>query len=131
MMSDIAKDRMAHSVRKRGSVSSLSGHEFWQKELHGCTKKWVTECLIPKSDYWINWFIMLIRRKKSLWDIKRDKMGKYIIRQVHLLGIYFRKGKKKTRLRKPKWYVDSSSIFLLSQRTLQKIVNSKEIPYAM
>ncbi|XP_045876372.1 dynein light chain Tctex-type 5 [Meles meles] len=38
MMSDIAKDRMTHSVRKRGSVSSLSGREFRQKELHGYTK---------------------------------------------------------------------------------------------
>ncbi|XP_058573040.1 dynein light chain Tctex-type 5 isoform X2 [Neofelis nebulosa] len=38
MMSDIAKDRMAHSVKKRGSMSSLSGQEFWQKELHRCTK---------------------------------------------------------------------------------------------
>ncbi|XP_021535647.1 dynein light chain Tctex-type 5 [Neomonachus schauinslandi] len=38
MMSEIAKDRMAHSVRKRGSVSSLSGREFRQKELHGNTK---------------------------------------------------------------------------------------------
>ncbi|XP_027471155.1 tctex1 domain-containing protein 1 [Zalophus californianus] len=39
MMSEIAKDRMARSVRKRGSVSSLNGREFWQKELHGNTKK--------------------------------------------------------------------------------------------
>ncbi|XP_025768267.1 tctex1 domain-containing protein 1 [Puma concolor] len=38
MMSDIAKDRMAHSVKKRGNMSSLSGREFWQKELHRCTK---------------------------------------------------------------------------------------------
>ncbi|XP_034876043.1 dynein light chain Tctex-type 5 [Mirounga angustirostris] len=38
MMSEIAKDRMAHSVRKRGSVSSLSGREFRLKELHGNTK---------------------------------------------------------------------------------------------
>ncbi|CAD7689552.1 unnamed protein product [Nyctereutes procyonoides] len=38
MMSDIAKDRMAHSVRKRRSVSSLSGREFRQKELHGYIK---------------------------------------------------------------------------------------------
>ncbi|XP_004411921.1 PREDICTED: tctex1 domain-containing protein 1 [Odobenus rosmarus divergens] len=38
MMSEIAKDRMARSVRKRGSVSSLNGREFRQKELHGNTK---------------------------------------------------------------------------------------------
>uniref|UniRef100_A0A7N5KIZ7 Dynein light chain Tctex-type family member 5 n=1 Tax=Ailuropoda melanoleuca TaxID=9646 RepID=A0A7N5KIZ7_AILME len=38
MMSGVAKDRMAHPVKKRSSVSSLSGHEFRQKELHGYTK---------------------------------------------------------------------------------------------
>lgn len=39
MMAGVAKDRMAPSVKKRSSVSSLSGHEFRQKELHGYTKK--------------------------------------------------------------------------------------------
>ncbi|KAM9688923.1 dynein light chain Tctex-type 5 [Trichechus inunguis] len=38
MMSDIAKDRVAHSLKKRGSVSSLSSHEFRQKEPHRRTK---------------------------------------------------------------------------------------------
>uniref|UniRef100_A0A4W2DGC6 Dynein light chain Tctex-type family member 5 n=1 Tax=Bos indicus x Bos taurus TaxID=30522 RepID=A0A4W2DGC6_BOBOX len=38
MMSDIAKDRTAHLLKKRGSVSSLSNHEFRRKEPHGRTK---------------------------------------------------------------------------------------------
>ncbi|XP_020733422.2 dynein light chain Tctex-type 5 [Odocoileus virginianus] len=38
MMSDIAKDRTAHLLKKRGSVSSLSSHEFWRKEPHGRAK---------------------------------------------------------------------------------------------
>ncbi|XP_003411191.2 dynein light chain Tctex-type 5 [Loxodonta africana] len=38
MMSDITKDRAAHSLKKRGSMSSLSSHEFWQKELPRRTK---------------------------------------------------------------------------------------------
>ncbi|XP_026353246.1 dynein light chain Tctex-type 5 [Ursus arctos] len=38
MMAGIAKDRTAPSVKERSSVSSLSGHEFRQKELHGYTK---------------------------------------------------------------------------------------------
>ncbi|TKC48978.1 hypothetical protein EI555_004187 [Monodon monoceros] len=38
MMSDIAKDRTAHLLKKRGSVSSLSSHEFRRKEPRGRTK---------------------------------------------------------------------------------------------
>ncbi|XP_012509219.1 PREDICTED: tctex1 domain-containing protein 1 [Propithecus coquereli] len=38
MMSDIAKDRAARSWKKRGSVSSLSSHEFQRREIHGRTK---------------------------------------------------------------------------------------------
>ncbi|KAJ1063986.1 PREDICTED: tctex1 domain-containing protein 1 [Capra hircus] len=38
MMSDITKDRTAHLLKKRGSVSSLSSHEFRRKEPHGRTK---------------------------------------------------------------------------------------------
>ncbi|XP_036700802.1 tctex1 domain-containing protein 1 isoform X1 [Balaenoptera musculus] len=38
MMSDIAKDRTAHVLKKRGSVSSLSSHEFRRKEPRGRTK---------------------------------------------------------------------------------------------
>ncbi|XP_017388131.1 tctex1 domain-containing protein 1 [Cebus imitator] len=38
MMSDNAKDRAARSWKKRGSVSSLSNHEFRRKELHGHIK---------------------------------------------------------------------------------------------
>ncbi|XP_036207551.1 tctex1 domain-containing protein 1 [Myotis myotis] len=34
VMADIAKDGMAGSLKKGGSVSSLSGHEFRQKEHH-------------------------------------------------------------------------------------------------
>ncbi|XP_062963233.1 dynein light chain Tctex-type 5 [Cynocephalus volans] len=34
MMSDIAKDRAAHSLKKRGSMTSLSSHEFPRKEMH-------------------------------------------------------------------------------------------------
>lgn len=33
-MADLAKDRMAGSWKKGGSVSSLSSHEFRQKEHH-------------------------------------------------------------------------------------------------
>ncbi|XP_019502247.1 PREDICTED: tctex1 domain-containing protein 1 [Hipposideros armiger] len=42
MMSNIAKDRTAHSLKKRGSVSPLSGHEFRQRELHGHIKDCVS-----------------------------------------------------------------------------------------
>ncbi|XP_007957472.1 dynein light chain Tctex-type 5 [Orycteropus afer afer] len=38
MMTDVAKDRETRSSKKRGSESSLSSHEFQQKELHGHTK---------------------------------------------------------------------------------------------
>ncbi|XP_054190911.1 dynein light chain Tctex-type 5 isoform X2 [Homo sapiens] len=38
MMSDNAKGRAAHSWKKRGSISSLSNHEFWRKEIHGRIK---------------------------------------------------------------------------------------------
>ncbi|PNJ71751.1 TCTEX1D1 isoform 3 [Pongo abelii] len=38
MMSDNAKDRAARSWKKRGSISSLSNHEFWQKQIHGRIK---------------------------------------------------------------------------------------------
>ncbi|KAM5266668.1 dynein light chain Tctex-type 5 isoform 1-T1 [Hipposideros larvatus] len=42
MVSNIAKDRTAHSLKKRGSVSPLSGHEFQQRELHGHIKDCVS-----------------------------------------------------------------------------------------
>ncbi|XP_066228290.1 dynein light chain Tctex-type 5 [Saccopteryx leptura] len=38
MMSGIAKDRTAHTLKKRGSVSSLSSHEFQRRVLHGRIK---------------------------------------------------------------------------------------------
>ncbi|XP_012859353.1 dynein light chain Tctex-type 5 [Echinops telfairi] len=38
MMSDDAKDRAAHSLKKKGSVSSLSGHESRLQGRHGPTK---------------------------------------------------------------------------------------------
>ncbi|XP_075396119.1 dynein light chain Tctex-type 5 [Tenrec ecaudatus] len=38
MMSDDAKDRAAHSLKKRGSMSSLSSHEYRLRELDGRTK---------------------------------------------------------------------------------------------
>ncbi|KAK2495433.1 hypothetical protein MC885_006737 [Smutsia gigantea] len=38
IMSDAAPGRAAHSLKARGSVSSLSSHEFRRKELHGRTK---------------------------------------------------------------------------------------------
>ncbi|XP_002810769.3 dynein light chain Tctex-type 5 [Pongo abelii] len=38
MMSDNAKDRAARSWKKRGSISSVSNHEFWQKQIHGRIK---------------------------------------------------------------------------------------------
>nr|KAF6445334.1 Tctex1 domain containing 1 [Molossus molossus] len=38
MMSDIAKDRMAPSPKKGGSMSSVSSHDFRQKELRGRIK---------------------------------------------------------------------------------------------
>ncbi|XP_058931902.1 dynein light chain Tctex-type 5 isoform X2 [Kogia breviceps] len=38
MMSDVAKDRTAHLLKKRGSVSSLSSHESRRKEPRGRTK---------------------------------------------------------------------------------------------
>uniref|UniRef100_A0A8C6DBG8 Dynein light chain Tctex-type family member 5 n=1 Tax=Moschus moschiferus TaxID=68415 RepID=A0A8C6DBG8_MOSMO len=38
MMSDTAKDRTTHLLKKRGSVSSLSSHEFRWKEARGRTK---------------------------------------------------------------------------------------------
>ncbi|KAI5938044.1 Tctex1 domain-containing protein 1 [Manis javanica] len=38
IMSDAAPGRAAHSLKARGSVSSLSTHEFRPKELHGHTK---------------------------------------------------------------------------------------------
>ncbi|XP_006919358.1 tctex1 domain-containing protein 1 [Pteropus alecto] len=38
IMSDIAKNKMAHSLKKRGSVSSLNSHELRWKELHGRIK---------------------------------------------------------------------------------------------
>uniref|UniRef100_H2N747 Dynein light chain Tctex-type family member 5 n=1 Tax=Pongo abelii TaxID=9601 RepID=H2N747_PONAB len=43
MMSDNAKDRAARSWKKRGSISSLSNHEFWQKQIHGRIKEWETD----------------------------------------------------------------------------------------
>ncbi|XP_006862562.1 PREDICTED: tctex1 domain-containing protein 1 [Chrysochloris asiatica] len=38
IMSDIAKDQVTHSLKKRGSASSLSSHEFRQKERPGRPK---------------------------------------------------------------------------------------------
>lgn len=38
MMSNVTKNRAARSLKKRGSLSSLSSHEFWRKELQGRTK---------------------------------------------------------------------------------------------
>uniref|UniRef100_A0A8D1Z4T5 Tctex1 domain-containing protein 1 n=2 Tax=Sus scrofa TaxID=9823 RepID=A0A8D1Z4T5_PIG len=38
MTSDIAKDRTTHLLKKKGSVSSLSSHEFRRKEPHGHPK---------------------------------------------------------------------------------------------
>ncbi|XP_006205435.1 dynein light chain Tctex-type 5 isoform X1 [Vicugna pacos] len=37
-MSDMARDRMAHSLKKRTSVSSLSSHDFQRKGPHGRAK---------------------------------------------------------------------------------------------
>lgn len=49
MTSDIAKDRTTHLLKKKGSVSSLSSHEFRRKEPHGRPKEWVTKCLLTDS----------------------------------------------------------------------------------
>lgn len=38
LMSDVAEDRATHSLKKRGSMSSLSSCEFRRKDLHGRTK---------------------------------------------------------------------------------------------
>nr|XP_019586636.1 PREDICTED: tctex1 domain-containing protein 1 [Rhinolophus sinicus] len=45
MMSDVAKDKTAHSVKKKGSVSPVSCHEFRRRELHGRIK----DCLSTVS----------------------------------------------------------------------------------
>ncbi|KAM6220071.1 dynein light chain Tctex-type 5 [Rhynchocyon petersi] len=48
MMSDIARDRVVRSLKKRESLSSLSIHESQQKELPGRTK--VSVCTVSHMD---------------------------------------------------------------------------------
>ncbi|XP_012783477.3 dynein light chain Tctex-type 5 [Ochotona princeps] len=37
-MSKITEDKAVHPLKKRGSMSSISSHEFWRKDIHGRNK---------------------------------------------------------------------------------------------
>lgn len=75
-MSKITEDKAAHSLRKRGSMSSISSHEFRRKDIHGRNKEWVTQSVKISIQLWNKQVDGIYQESKKFpWGHNREQIG--------------------------------------------------------